>query len=177
MKSAIWMISLGSETSGDVLAPLLMRSAALATLKASFFRSSSGFVALSAGARSSVHGAGGGVGAMVLSRVVNVCEDMYGKLPLHWMWWPAIGGIGIGIDHAAHAFKIDLSLPQAILAIIACLLLPEYFAAMASTSSHVGRPDACSRLLCILGPEQADAMFARAQRWPPYFRMRMMQAK
>ena len=40
MKSAIWMISLGSETSGDVLAPLLMMGAASAASKASFFRSS-----------------------------------------------------------------------------------------------------------------------------------------
>jgi chloride channel protein, CIC family len=24
-------------------------------------------------------------------------EDLFGRLPVHWMWWPAIGGIGIGI--------------------------------------------------------------------------------
>jgi CBS domain-containing protein len=24
-------------------------------------------------------------------------EDMFEHLPVHWMWWPAIGGIGIGI--------------------------------------------------------------------------------
>jgi len=29
---------------------------------------------------------------------------------------------------------------------------------MASTSSHLGHPDACSRLLRILGPEQADSL-------------------
>jgi hypothetical protein len=73
--------------------------------------------------------------------------------------------------------RVDLSFRHAILAIIACLLLPKYFAAMASTSSHLGRPDACSRLLRILSSEQADALLARAQRWPPYFRVRMMQAK
>jgi hypothetical protein len=39
--------------------------------------------------------------------------------------------------------RVDLSFRQAILAIIARLLLPKYFAAMASTSSHLGRPDAC----------------------------------
>jgi hypothetical protein len=48
---------------------------------------------------------------------------------------------------------------------------------MASTSGHLGHPDACSRLLRILGPEQADSLLARAQRWPPYLRMSMMQAK
>ena len=73
--------------------------------------------------------------------------------------------------------RVDLSFCQAILAIIACLLLPQYLAAMASTSSPPGRPDARSRLLRILGAEQADALLARAQRWPPYFRLRMMQAK
>jgi hypothetical protein len=70
--------------------------------------------------------------------------------------------------------RVDLSFCQAILAIIACLLLPKYFSAMASTSSPLA---ARSRLLRILGAEQADALLARAQRWPLYFRLRMMQAK
>jgi chloride channel protein, CIC family len=38
-----------------------------------------------------------GIGAMLLSRAVYACEDMYAKLPVHWMWWPAIGGLGVGI--------------------------------------------------------------------------------
>jgi hypothetical protein len=59
--------------------------------------------------------------------------------------------------------RVDLRFRRAILAIIACLLLPKYFAAMRSTSSHLGRPDTCSRLLRILGPEQADALLARAE--------------
>jgi len=73
--------------------------------------------------------------------------------------------------------RVDLRFRRAILAIIACLLLPKCFTAMASTSSHLGRPDTYSRLLRILGAEQADVLVARAPRWPPYFRMRMMQAK
>lgn len=24
-------------------------------------------------------------------------EDLFGKLPVHWMWWPAIGGLAVGI--------------------------------------------------------------------------------
>ena len=24
-------------------------------------------------------------------------EDLFGHLPIHWMWWPALGGIGIGV--------------------------------------------------------------------------------
>jgi hypothetical protein len=56
--------------------------------------------------------------------------------------------------------RVDLGFRRAILAIIACLLLPKHFASMSSTSSHLGRPDACSRLLRILGPDQADALLA-----------------
>ena len=32
-----------------------------------------------------------------LSRAVYFSEDMFKRLPIHWMWWPAIGGLGIGI--------------------------------------------------------------------------------
>jgi hypothetical protein len=73
--------------------------------------------------------------------------------------------------------RVDIRCRQAILAIIACLLLPQHFATIASTSSYLGRPDACSRLLRILGPEQADLLLARSRRWPTYFRMRMMRAE
>ena len=24
-------------------------------------------------------------------------EDLFRKLPIHWMWWPAIGGLAVGI--------------------------------------------------------------------------------
>jgi hypothetical protein len=73
--------------------------------------------------------------------------------------------------------RVDIKFRQAILAIIACLLLPQHFATMASTSSYLGRPDACSHLLRILGAEQADALLARSRGWPIYFRMRMMRGK
>jgi chloride channel protein, CIC family len=32
-----------------------------------------------------------------LTRLVYASEDLFGKLPMHWMWWPAIGGLVIGI--------------------------------------------------------------------------------
>jgi H+/Cl- antiporter ClcA len=38
-----------------------------------------------------------GVTATALSRMMYGFEDLFGHLPLHWMWWPAIGGIGVGI--------------------------------------------------------------------------------
>src|SRR5690242_11849682 len=33
----------------------------------------------------------------VLTLAVYAAEDSFAKLPIHWMWWPAIGGLVIGI--------------------------------------------------------------------------------
>ncbi|WP_216856190.1 chloride channel protein [Acidisphaera sp. S103] len=33
----------------------------------------------------------------VLTRLVYACEDGFLKLPIHWMWWPMIGGLVVGI--------------------------------------------------------------------------------
>jgi H+/Cl- antiporter ClcA len=38
-----------------------------------------------------------GVLSMLLTRAVYASEDAFSKLPIHWMWWPAIGGVAIGI--------------------------------------------------------------------------------
>jgi H+/Cl- antiporter ClcA len=32
-----------------------------------------------------------------LSTSLYKVEDAFGKLPIHWMWWPAIGGLAVGI--------------------------------------------------------------------------------
>jgi H+/Cl- antiporter ClcA/CBS domain-containing protein len=32
-----------------------------------------------------------------LSRILYAVEDMFERLPIHWMWWPAIGGVVVGI--------------------------------------------------------------------------------
>jgi H+/Cl- antiporter ClcA/CBS domain-containing protein len=32
-----------------------------------------------------------------LSLSLYKVEDWFGKLPVHWMWWPAIGGLAVGI--------------------------------------------------------------------------------
>lgn len=39
---------------------------------------------------------GGGL-AVVLTKAIYGVEDLFGKLPIHWMWWPAIGGVIIGV--------------------------------------------------------------------------------
>ncbi len=33
----------------------------------------------------------------VLTRLVYACEDGFLKLPIHWMWWPMLGGVVVGI--------------------------------------------------------------------------------
>jgi H+/Cl- antiporter ClcA/predicted transcriptional regulator len=38
-----------------------------------------------------------GFGSGLLTLIVYAFEDLFEKLPLHWMWWPAIGAIFIGI--------------------------------------------------------------------------------
>ena len=35
--------------------------------------------------------------AIVATRLVYASEDAFSRLPFHWMWWPAIGGLVIGI--------------------------------------------------------------------------------
>ncbi|MGN6285820.1 MAG: chloride channel protein [Afipia sp.] len=33
----------------------------------------------------------------LLTQLVYGCEDVFLKLPIHWMWWPMIGGLVVGI--------------------------------------------------------------------------------
>ena len=38
-----------------------------------------------------------GFGSGFLTMLVYACEDLFQSLPLHWMWWPAIGAVFIGV--------------------------------------------------------------------------------
>jgi H+/Cl- antiporter ClcA len=38
-----------------------------------------------------------GCGSGLLTALVYACEDLFQKLPFHWMWWPAIGALFIGV--------------------------------------------------------------------------------
>ena len=38
-----------------------------------------------------------GVAAVWVARAIYAIEDGFERLPLHWMWWPALGGIAVGI--------------------------------------------------------------------------------
>jgi H+/Cl- antiporter ClcA len=54
-------------------------------------RPSGGAVALTL-----VPGLSGGLLAVVATGLVYKSEDAFARLPVHWMWWPAIGGLVIG---------------------------------------------------------------------------------
>jgi len=44
--------------------------------------------------------------SMLLTQSVYAAEDAFQRLPIHWMWWPAIGGVVIGLG--------GLAFPQAL---------------------------------------------------------------
>ncbi|HVW84095.1 MAG TPA: chloride channel protein, partial [Bryobacteraceae bacterium] len=35
--------------------------------------------------------------AALLTKGMYAADDLFRKLPIHWMWWPAIGGIAVGL--------------------------------------------------------------------------------
>ncbi len=38
-----------------------------------------------------------GLLSIAITKIVYLIEDGFEKLPVHWMWWPAIGGIAVGV--------------------------------------------------------------------------------
>ncbi|WP_089173784.1 chloride channel protein [Bosea sp. AS-1] len=42
-------------------------------------------------------GIAAGALSALLTQLVYACEDAFLKLPIHWMWWPMIGGVVIGL--------------------------------------------------------------------------------
>jgi H+/Cl- antiporter ClcA/predicted transcriptional regulator len=42
-------------------------------------------------------GLAAGLVALGLTLAVYACEDLFHRLPIHWMWWPALGGLCIGV--------------------------------------------------------------------------------
>ena len=44
-----------------------------------------------------VAGLAAGMLCTLMSKALYAVEDAFGRLPLHWMWWPALGGLVVGI--------------------------------------------------------------------------------
>ena len=48
-------------------------------------------------------GALAGIQASLLSNLLYRVEDLFAHLPVHWMWWPALGGLVVGLGGVADA--------------------------------------------------------------------------
>jgi H+/Cl- antiporter ClcA len=67
--------------------------------------------------------AAGGVGlmagllALLLTIAVYAMEDLFHRLPIHWMWWPAIGGLAVGVGgfFQPHALGVGYDLIRGLL--------------------------------------------------------------
>jgi H+/Cl- antiporter ClcA/CBS domain-containing protein len=42
-------------------------------------------------------GIAAGLQSGLLTTLLYKAEDLFARLPMHWMWWPAIGGVAIGL--------------------------------------------------------------------------------
>jgi H+/Cl- antiporter ClcA len=42
-------------------------------------------------------GLGAGLASGALTALVYAFEDLFAKLPIHWMWWPILGGLVVGL--------------------------------------------------------------------------------
>ena len=38
-----------------------------------------------------------GLASALLTQLVYASEDLFQRLPIHWMWWPALGGLVVGL--------------------------------------------------------------------------------
>ena len=38
-----------------------------------------------------------GLASVGVTRIVYAVEDAFERLPIHWMWWPALGGVAVGL--------------------------------------------------------------------------------
>jgi H+/Cl- antiporter ClcA len=59
-----------------------------------------------------VAGVAAGLQSSLLTVLLYAVEDLFERLPLHWMWWPAIGGVAVGlgglVDPAALGVGYDV---------------------------------------------------------------------
>ncbi|APX74364.1 H(+)/Cl(-) exchange transporter ClcA [Achromobacter insolitus] len=77
-----------------------------------------------------------GLGSGVLTSMVYAAEDLFEKLPLHWMWWPAFGGLvigiggliepaalGVGYDNIRHLLAADLAFQGVLLLLVVKVII------------------------------------------------------
>jgi CIC family chloride channel protein len=48
----------------------------------------------------------------LLTQLVYGCEDLFLKLPIHWMWWPMLGGLVVGLGGLVNAHALGVGYPD-----------------------------------------------------------------
>lgn len=72
-----------------------------------------------------------GLASGLLTAMVYRSEDLFERLPVHWMWWPLLGGVAIGVGGLVDPHALGVGYDN-----IAALL-----------QAHMNRPDALRLLL------------------------------
>ena len=87
-----------------------------------------------------------GVASVLITRLTYLIEDGFEKLPIHWMWWPALGGLVVGmvgyvmpqtlgVGYANIAAIVNGQLGLAALALLCLLKLVSWSVALGSGTS------------------------------------------
>ncbi|MBW4025184.1 MAG: CBS domain-containing protein [Proteobacteria bacterium] len=53
-----------------------------------------------------------GLGSALLTVMVYAAEDWFERLPLHWMWWPVIGGVVVGFGGLVDPRALGVGYPN-----------------------------------------------------------------
>ena len=110
-----------------------------------------------------------GFGSGLLTTMVYACEDLFEKIPVHWMWWPAIGALFVGIGGwidprvlgVGYEFIHSLLRGEIIGAALTCLLIGK--AVVWAISLGSGTSGGVLAPLLIIG----GALGATVGRWLP----------
>jgi len=97
-------------------------------------------------------GAVAGVAAVLITKAVYGVEDAFERIPIHWMWWPALGAIpvgimgvlsphtlGVGYDNIENAVSGSLA-GEALLILCVCKLISWLFSLGSGTSGGTLAP-------------------------------------
>jgi H+/Cl- antiporter ClcA/CBS domain-containing protein len=114
-----------------------------------------------------------GVASVVVTRGVYAVEDAFEKLPIHWMWWPALGAIvvgvlgygaphilGVGYDNIQNILDGSL-VGRALLVLVTLKLIAWTLALGSGTSGGTLAP------LFTIGGGLGAVLGALAARWSP----------
>ena len=91
--------------------------------------------------------ASGGLSALMTAGLYRM-EDLFGRLPVHWMWWPAIGGLVVGVGGFLEPRALgvgydvigDLLANHLALTVVASLLLVKVVIWMVALASGTSDP-------------------------------------